>query len=249
MISKSLVKNKKLKFLDLSNNEIGDEGCEELSKSISQNSTLESLNLSNNKLYDQSGKILLHSVTMNHTIKKIKLASNAINEKYLDDINKVTKRNMIEYLQCQENLVKSEIKSMIKDVENKDLIEKEVIEANKKEQIYSDKMEENINELQFVSKNPCNFEDIVKQKEDILLKEKQLETFINDIDLKIKSSEIKNQKEIDLKNIGLNKLIESTNSLEKRYERAQKQFTQASLNFRHGIGELEQILEKSKVKL
>lgn len=138
---------------------------------------------------------------------------------------------------------------MIKDVALKDQIEKEVIDAGNQEQIYSDKMDENINELQFVTKNPNNFEDIIKQKEEIILKEKQLDKFLTEIDLQIKSTESKIQKEVDIKNMTLNKIMESTNVLEKKLERTQKQYTQCNLNCRHGIGELEQILEKSKAKL
>ena len=72
-----------LNFLDLSSNQIDDEGGKELGKMLCSNRSLKSLNLRDNALRQATGVALVDALTKNRTVENIALGYNSISIKFV----------------------------------------------------------------------------------------------------------------------------------------------------------------------
>jgi len=146
-------------------------------------------------------------------------------------------------------MFKTQIINMIDEVSMKDKIEKDFQKVIQKGKIYKSKMKANIEELQYFSKHPNNFEDLVKIKEELVSEEIGIDEQVKKIEIEMKATEEQTKKEYDNNIITLQRATESTNFLDKKVARVQKTYNNSNLNFRHEMGQLEQVLEKAKTKL
>ena len=90
----SLLRNKSLVELDLSENCISKEGCTGIVTGISANTSIKKINLSSNRLHNEGGKLLLNAILINWSITKLNLDVNMIDEKIIAEIKKYLVRNL-----------------------------------------------------------------------------------------------------------------------------------------------------------
>lgn len=80
LLASAILDNDSLTLIDLSGNNIGDEGVEDLCKVIPYNKTLTQLNMADNKLGDLSASELAGSLVDNTSLVHINLSGNFIGD-------------------------------------------------------------------------------------------------------------------------------------------------------------------------
>eukprot|EP00350_Pseudokeronopsis_sp_OXSARD2_P012046 CAMPEP_0170559604 /NCGR_PEP_ID=MMETSP0211-20121228/43928_1 /TAXON_ID=311385 /ORGANISM="Pseudokeronopsis sp., Strain OXSARD2" /LENGTH=194 /DNA_ID=CAMNT_0010872837 /DNA_START=596 /DNA_END=1180 /DNA_ORIENTATION=- len=82
-----------LENLDLSNNFITDKGAVKFAKQLRKNQNFLSINLSQNTLKNDSGQAFREAAAEHYRLEKLNLESNSISMKDIEEINKLLKRN------------------------------------------------------------------------------------------------------------------------------------------------------------
>jgi Ran GTPase-activating protein (RanGAP) involved in mRNA processing and transport len=88
-------KSCRLKFLDVSSNNIEDIGATMLAQAIEKNERLETLLLKDNRLYDHAGASITSALKINQSIVKLGLEKNFMKHKFILEIEAVCKRNKL----------------------------------------------------------------------------------------------------------------------------------------------------------
>ena len=91
--SKLFYKNNVLENFDCSSNFITDEGVKELIKSLEINTSLKSINFYDNQLHNEISNLILEVLDKNTTVTYINLYYNRIQLKKIDEINKILRTN------------------------------------------------------------------------------------------------------------------------------------------------------------
>ena len=92
-LAKMLQANAALKELDLSRNEIGDEGACELAKMLQANTALKELNLSGNRIGDEGACELAKMLQANTALKELNLSRNGIGDEGACELAKMLQAN------------------------------------------------------------------------------------------------------------------------------------------------------------
>ena len=86
MIASILMQNKTVTELNLSSNQIGDDGIEKLANALRVNNTLQNLDVSNNKIGNRGVESLANALKENKTLKSIDLGSNKIGDIGMEEL-------------------------------------------------------------------------------------------------------------------------------------------------------------------
>ena len=89
----ALGENKALQKIDLSNNEIGPDVCEDISSALKSNSQLQTLDLRWNRIGNVGAKVIVKGLQLNKSIQILDLAGNKVSDDYLRQINEILNRN------------------------------------------------------------------------------------------------------------------------------------------------------------
>ena len=81
--------NKYVQVIDLSRNEIDDDGVSAISSALLENNSVTHLNLSDNVIFSEGAEHLIVILDSNNTLEDINLCGNMIEEEILDEINSV----------------------------------------------------------------------------------------------------------------------------------------------------------------
>ena len=92
-LAKMLQANTALKELDLSRNEIGDEGARELAKMLQANTALKELDLSGNRIEDEGACELAKMLQANTALKELDLSGNGIGDEGACELAKMLQAN------------------------------------------------------------------------------------------------------------------------------------------------------------
>ncbi|CAD8082256.1 unnamed protein product [Paramecium primaurelia] len=84
-------RNDNLEIVDLSNAELGDEGCNIIAEQLKICKKVKQLKLARNKISDDGANIILQALTQNANITSLHLSSNLISERILDIILNIIK--------------------------------------------------------------------------------------------------------------------------------------------------------------
>ena len=104
-------KNFVIEYFDCSSNFLTDIGVKELIKSLEVNTTLKSINLYDNQLHNEIGNLIIEVLETNKTLTFINLFYNRIQMKKIDEINKILKTNA-------ENLKLKRVPNLIRSVKD-----------------------------------------------------------------------------------------------------------------------------------
>ncbi|CAD8083490.1 unnamed protein product [Paramecium primaurelia] len=88
-------RNDNLEIVDLSNAELGDEGCNFVAEQLKNCKKVKQLKLARNKISDDGASILLQALTQNVNITSLHLSSNMISERTLDVILNLIKTGQL----------------------------------------------------------------------------------------------------------------------------------------------------------
>ncbi|CAK60950.1 unnamed protein product (macronuclear) [Paramecium tetraurelia] len=88
-------RNDNLEIVDLSNAELGDEGCNIIAEQLKMCKKVKQLKLARNKISDEGASVVLQALTQNPNITSLHLSSNMISERILDVILNITKSGQL----------------------------------------------------------------------------------------------------------------------------------------------------------
>lgn len=102
--------------LNLSSNEIGDEGTKSLCEVLKKNSVLTKICLDRNKIGDSGAESISELLKKNSTLQTIRLTENKIGDKGVKLISEALKINTsIRYIYMKDNLISDEIRQSLTD--------------------------------------------------------------------------------------------------------------------------------------
>ena len=108
-ISECLKINSTLCKLNLSSNNITDEGAKKLAEAIQVNTTLQELNMSSNKITDEGAKQLGKAIEVNRTLQELNISSNKITDEGAKQLGKAIEVNRtLQELNISKNWISKE---------------------------------------------------------------------------------------------------------------------------------------------
>ena len=118
MIANALIDNNSLKTLYLSSNNIASDGAKAIADAIKGNHCLESLILGSNNICDDGAKAIADTIKVNHSLKRLDLRDNKIDDNGAKDITDALKVNQgLKTLNLRNNQISAECKTYLSKLE------------------------------------------------------------------------------------------------------------------------------------
>ncbi|OMJ75215.1 hypothetical protein SteCoe_25693 [Stentor coeruleus] len=140
-IAVALQKNFSIKSLNLSFNNIKNKGGISLSNAIEQNPILEELNLKDNSIKNKAAERLYDMIHKNKNIIKVNLKHNLANVKILQNIETILNKRMKKAEKINVPEIKKKVGWLKKNQEKNQNVYKQIERKNKEHNIYKDKVD------------------------------------------------------------------------------------------------------------
>ena len=98
--------------MDLSSNQIDDEGGKELGRMLRTNTSLKTLTLRDNALRQATGHAFVEALSDNRSLQSVSLGYNSISLKYIQEIRRLLKKNGLRHDGAKGNGYKQELRSL-----------------------------------------------------------------------------------------------------------------------------------------
>lgn len=149
-IATALQKNFSIKSLNLSFNKIKNKGGIAISEAIQQNSTLEELNLKDNSIKNKAAECFCNMIHKNKKIIKVNLKHNLAQVKFLQNIEAVLNKRKKKAAKTQIPVLKRKVGWLKKSQENNQTVYKQLEKKTKEHKVHKDKVDKLSQTLQMM---------------------------------------------------------------------------------------------------
>lgn len=149
-IATALQKNFSIKSLNLSFNKIKNKGGIAISEAIQQNSTLEELNLKDNSIKNKAAECFCNMIHKNKKIIKVNLKHNLAQVKFLQNIEAVLNKRKKKAAKTQVPVLKRKVGWLKKSQENNQTVYKQLEKKTKEHKVHKDKVDKLSQTLQMM---------------------------------------------------------------------------------------------------